>query len=95
MPNGWTPLHTAARRGRSTAVEALVKASADPNARAEGAVTPLHLAAITADPDSIDALLQSGTDTSAKDAEGLVPIDILPRCVHGRVRKSCRPGAGE
>ena len=92
MPNGWTPLHTAARRGRSAAVEALVMAGANPDARAEGAVTPLHLAAITADPVSIDALVQAGADRAAKDAEGLLPIDILPRSVPERVREACRPG---
>lgn len=43
-PNGWTPLHWAARRGRAELALELVRSGANPNAVTDGGWTPSELA---------------------------------------------------
>ena len=58
-------------------IEALVKAGADPNARADGKSTPLHWAVWkNENPAVIEALLNAGADLAAVDAKGRTPFSL-------------------
>ncbi|MBM3764614.1 MAG: hypothetical protein FJW32_04405 [Acidobacteria bacterium] len=62
-PDGWTPLHEAAKQGRADAVRALLDSGADPNAREAGDNTyPLHWAAAHRHLEIVRMLLDAGTD---------------------------------
>jgi ankyrin repeat protein len=60
---GWTALHEAVKHTRLDAVQVLLDAGADPNAREAGDnTTPLHWAAATGRRDLIGPLLDAGAD---------------------------------
>jgi uncharacterized glyoxalase superfamily protein PhnB len=60
---GWTELHTAAKRGDVDVVRSLLNEGADPNAREEGDNTyPLHWAAAGKHVETVRALLDAGGD---------------------------------
>jgi len=89
---GWSPLHWAARDKSAPTVEALLKAGADPNARAPsrefpghrmryrtpGAQTALHLGAT--DPKVVRLLLEAGAEVNARDGEGNTPLHEAGWC---------------
>ena len=72
------PLHDAAREGDVEAIQRLLAAGADPNAKAAYlGDTPLHTAALMGHADAIAALLKGGADpnaNAANDADGDTPL---------------------
>ena len=73
-----TPLHVAARHGRTETVNALVAAGADVNAKAGDNQTPLHRAVNggrgrTA---TVKALIAAGADVNVKDDYGRTPLRV-------------------
>ncbi len=59
------------------AVECLIKAGADVNAKGMDDCTSLHFAAVeTKNPDILRLLLQAGADVNAKDTGGQTPLDL-------------------
>ena len=63
-------------RGHVEAIEALLAAGVDPNARNNKAETPLHYAAIVGHVEAIEALLAAGADPNVQDDEGRTPRDV-------------------
>lgn len=61
-------LLTAARKGDTAAVKALLAKGADPNARSEYGATPLALAADKGHVEVVKALIAKGADVNAKDS---------------------------
>jgi ankyrin repeat protein len=71
------PLHEAARHKGARMVQLLVKAGADPNARAAWKRwTPLHFAANDGRTAAAAELLRAGADANVADADGQRPLDI-------------------
>ena len=66
-----SPMHIAARFGRTTVVKALVEAGADPKARNEDGRTALHEAARNGALETVEVLLKAGGDPTVSDEEGL------------------------
>jgi len=79
-----TPLHWAARTGKSSAalIKLLLVNGADVNARSNLSETPLFLAAIRGNIAVVELLLANNADVNARDSEGLTPLcrAILGRC---------------
>jgi ankyrin repeat protein len=77
--DGWTLLHLAAFFGRGDAVDALLRAGADPGALSENheGNTALHAAlAGTADMRIVTALLARGADVDRRAAGGFTPLHL-------------------
>lgn len=72
-----TPLAVAANFGQLEAVEMLLKAGADPNARNGNQSTPSLGAAFFGRPDCLSALLDAGADPSLADQNGTTTITAL------------------
>ncbi len=78
----WTPLHVAAMNDDNPVevITALVRAGADPNAKAVDGLTPLHMAAgMNANPESIHTLLDTGALLDVKGSNGLTPLHMAAR----------------
>ena len=61
------------------AMKILLKAGADPNARAELGITPLHTAALQSEnPAVVEALLAAGANPKAKADGGVTPVELIP-----------------
>ena len=78
----WTPLHVAAMNDDNPVgvITALVRAGADPNAKAVDGLTPLHMAAgMNANPESIHTLLDTGARLGVKGSTGLTPLHMAAR----------------
>ena len=72
---GATPLHQAAWHSDGVAaIEALLGAGAEVDARAENGWTPLHVAARRANAAAIEALLDAGAEVDARDEDGETPL---------------------
>jgi hypothetical protein len=88
---GWRALHRAASRGRADAAEALVRAGAPVDARADAAgglgfgVTALHLAAVRGHAAAAARLLALGADAAAEDTLGHTPLDLAASAGHAAV----------
>ena len=79
---GRVPLHAAAVRPSSAAVEVLLESGAKPNAMDRTSRTPLHLAVAKGRPAAVRLLLNSGAEPNAIDADGWTPLHIAS--VHDR-----------
>ena len=73
---GWTPLHKAAEYGTAEAIDALVAAGADVEARDKDDWTPLHWAAGYGTVENINVLLDAGADVAARTKYGRTPADM-------------------
>ena len=67
---GSTPLHIAAMNPDTSALQALIAAGADPNARDNEGATPLHMAAYASRAMHSRLLLEAGADPLAKTDNG-------------------------
>lgn len=67
---GSTPLHLAATNPDLSAMQALLAAKADPNARDNDGATPLHMAAYSSRARHTQILLEAGADPLAKTDNG-------------------------
>jgi hypothetical protein len=68
-----TPLHAAAKRGYVDAIQMLLKAGADVDARDAAGNTPLHVAGTF---EARDALVKAGADVNAANAAGSTPLHV-------------------
>ena len=74
---GWTPLHEAALAGDVAAIEALLDAGTDVDAKAgEEDLTPLHSAAFAGHPAAVRALLAAGARPNATTNLGEGPLHV-------------------
>ena len=71
---GSTPLHWAARQGRTDIVELLLDAGANKDVKNEYGSTPLNIAADRGFTDIVMMLLDAGADKEVKDTFGFVPL---------------------
>ena len=70
-------LHGAAANDNLAAIESLIAAGAEVNARDEGGLTPLHRAAWPNDnPAIIGALVAAGAEVNARGGDGLTPLHV-------------------
>jgi hypothetical protein len=75
--SGGSPLHTAAVFGHLEAVQALVQAGADVNARNNDGATPLLVAAFFCRTEIVQHLLAHGADKQAKDKAGTTALNSV------------------
>ena len=83
-----TRLRAAASRGELEAVEGLIGAGADPNARNWGGNTALHFAAAKDSVQVIEVLLAAGADRTVVNVYGANALDIAVR--DGRAAAAAR-----
>ncbi len=73
---GSTPLHLAAMNPDRSAMQALLAAGADPNARDADGSTPLHMAAYASRANYAQILLEAGADPTLKNNIGRDPTSM-------------------
>ena len=75
---GASRLHFAAAIGDTRAIESLLAAGADVNAKAENGITPLHEAAqySTWNAGAIETLISAGADVNARESDGYTPLHV-------------------
>lgn len=74
--SGNTPLHTAAKHGRTDIAALLLEGGADPDSRARQGETPLHVAVGEANSlDMVRLLLEHGADPNAETHWGKLPLE--------------------
>ena len=79
MLTGAVHLHWAAKNGYPTAIDALLNAGADIDARDRERCTPLHWAAQNGHTNAITTLLDAGADPMAQTANGLTPRAVAQK----------------
>jgi ankyrin repeat protein len=97
---GSTPLHLAATNPDLSAMQALLAAKADPNARDNEGATPLHMAAYASRARHTQILLEAGADPLAKTDNGRdagsmarkVKADEAAGVISLWILKGCKPG---
>ena len=72
--DGRTPLHVAARNGRTETAEQLIEGGADVNARTVNKQTPLHMAAYGGHADIVSLLIANGAEVNTTDEENTTPL---------------------
>lgn len=98
-PLGATPLHYAAMNADPGALQALLVAGANPNARDGEGRTPLHMAAFSTRTANAQLLLRAGADPQAKTDAGRdvlslarkVRADELAGVISLWILKGCKP----
>jgi len=73
---GWTPLHDAAREGRSSIVQLLLASGADSSIQDIGGETPLHLAAFHQHMRVVELLLENRADQGVKNNWGNTALHV-------------------
>lgn len=73
---GFTPLDTAALKGRADIVTLLLDRGADVEARSRTERTPLHFAINYNREGAVRLLLRRGADARTKDNAGVTPLDL-------------------
>jgi cytohesin len=71
---GMTLLYWAAVSGYASAVEVLLKAVADPKAKANDSITPPHGAGLDGSATPAEVLLRAGANPNARDNKGSTPL---------------------
>ena len=71
-----TRLHVVAFHGDGEAIEELVEAGADVNARTRAGRTPLHRAVFKKQIETVRVLLAAGANVEAGEKSGVKPIDL-------------------
>ena len=69
-------LHLAIKTRQAKALQLLLEAFADAEARDEDGQTPLHLAALMGQSNSMQMLLEAGADKEARDEDGQTPLHL-------------------
>ncbi len=77
-----TPLHVAAKWGKSNMVSLLLDRGAALEAKTRDGLTPLHCAARSGHEDVADAMVQRGAPLSAKTKNGLAPLHMAAQGDH-------------
>ena len=80
-----TPLLEVANRGPTSAVQRLLRANADPNARSGSGSTALHEAVFCEASDRVDLLLASKADPSLANGRGKTPLDVAAQLGHAEI----------
>ena len=81
---GWTSAHTTASRGNAAALEVLIMAGYDANAKDSYGSAPAHLAAEKGHAAALDVLVKAGCDVNAADGDECTPA--FRAAEHGRTR---------
>ena len=79
MPELTLELRAAAESDDVEAIDVLIKAGADPNAKNDAGNTALHAAAYRGSVGAIRALLAAGADRNARNVYGATALDIAMR----------------
>jgi ankyrin repeat protein len=82
-----TPLHLAAYNNDVAAVERLIKAGADVNAKSEHGSTPLIEAAMNGNAEIIERLLKAGADPNLPGPDGMTALMIIARNTNVKAAK--------
>lgn len=97
---GSTPLHLAATNPDLSALQTLIAAGADPNARDNDGTMPLHLAAYSQNARHARLLLEAGADPYAKTNAGRDPTSMARKAMANEasgvislwILKGCKAG---
>jgi len=71
-------MHIAARSSNAPAIEVLIQAGGDKEARDIYGQTSLHLAAMAGGVSSVELLIRAGAEKEAKSKSGMTPCISLP-----------------
>ena len=85
------PLHSAAAGRHAAAVDVLLRAGADPNARQHGGWTPLQAAAAHADEPTVELLLAAGADLALANDAGQRAADLAREHGHAALADRLTP----
>ncbi len=72
--DGWTPLHRAARIGKTEKVLELIELGADIDAQSNGGITPLHRVASHGHTETVRALIKAGAKIEARCVGGATSL---------------------
>lgn len=72
----WTPLHSAAYKGRTDIIKMMIAAKCDGNAQARDSNNALHLAALGGSLSAVRVLVAAGVDAGALNEEGQTPLKV-------------------
>ena len=77
-----TPLHVAAKWGKSNMVTLLLERGANLESKTRDGLTPLHCAARSGHENVVDVMIQRGAPISAKTKNGLAPLHMSSQGDH-------------
>uniref|UniRef100_A0A8C8CQN1 Ankyrin 1 n=1 Tax=Oncorhynchus tshawytscha TaxID=74940 RepID=A0A8C8CQN1_ONCTS len=81
-PNGYTPLHIAAKQNQMEAASCLLQYGASANAESLQGVTPLHLASQEGQPDMVALLISKQANVNLGNKNGLTPLHLVAQEGH-------------